>query len=250
MAVFYPAKVDAATKPMAVPFFKHLELYRDAELAPGGEKRAGHVLARTRQQSDAICVVRTNRGAKRIYRSGALSLARQQQEIRQARPIDIGLDIDFLLADPVWSEQIDPGRIGVAGHSQGDFTSLWLGGAKVNAEKYLAFQQGWRNNQSIPKHLREALPLDARGLQGRARRRPCGDPRLRRQGCARVLRPDPAEIDPASSPGGRTEPPRYWRESRMRAATRPRHGRRGRSPLRPLRRHPATTSTRRVPTTG
>jgi hypothetical protein len=191
--------------------------------------------------------------AQTVARNGYIVAApyhwRANNKIWQ-RPIDIGLDIDFLLADPVWSEQIDPGRIGVAGHSQGDFTSLWLGGAKVNAEKYLAFQQGWRNNQSIPKHLREALPLDARGLQGRARRRPCGDPRLRRQGCARVLRPDPAEIDPASSPGGRTEPPRYWRESRMRAATRPRHGRRGRSPLRPLRRHPATTSTRRVPTTG
>ena len=76
------------------------------------------------------------------------------------RPVDVSLDIDFLLSDPAWSKYIDPGRIGVAGHSQGGFTALWLGGAKVNRDKYLAFQQGWQNNQQIPAHLRDALPLD------------------------------------------------------------------------------------------
>ena len=76
------------------------------------------------------------------------------------RPVDISLDIDFLLSDPAWSKYIDPGRIGVAGHSQGGFTALWLGGAEVNRDKYLAFQQGWKNNQQIPAHLRDALPLD------------------------------------------------------------------------------------------
>lgn len=76
------------------------------------------------------------------------------------RPVDIGLDIDFLLADPKWSQHIDPDRIGAAGHSQGGFTALWLGGAKVDRDKYLAFQEGWRNNLTIPEHLRVALPLD------------------------------------------------------------------------------------------
>jgi predicted dienelactone hydrolase len=55
---------------------------------------------------------------------------------------------------------IDPNRIGAAGHSQGGFTAHWLGGAKVNRDKFLAFQQGWRNNQQIPEHLRKELPLD------------------------------------------------------------------------------------------
>jgi len=52
-----------------------------------------------------------------------------------------------LLKDPVWGNAIDAQRICVAGHSQGGFTSLWIGGAKVNADKFLAFQQGWKNNQ-------------------------------------------------------------------------------------------------------
>ena len=69
-------------------------------------------------------------------------------------------DIDFLLSDPAWSKYVDASRIGVAGHSQGGFTALWLGRAKVNRDKYLTFQQGWRNNQQIPQHIREELPLD------------------------------------------------------------------------------------------
>jgi predicted dienelactone hydrolase len=65
------------------------------------------------------------------------------------------------LNDPVWGKSIDAARIGVAGHSQGGFTALWIGGAKVNAEKYLAFQRGWRNNTIVPAYLRQELPLDA-----------------------------------------------------------------------------------------
>ena len=62
--------------------------------------------------------------------------------------------------DPVWGKHIDAERIGVAGHSQGGFTSLWIGGAKVNSDKYLAFQKGWKNNQAVPQYLRDELPLD------------------------------------------------------------------------------------------
>jgi predicted dienelactone hydrolase len=65
-----------------------------------------------------------------------------------------------LLKDPVWGNAIDAQRICVAGHSQGGFTSLWIGGAKVNADKFLAFQQGWKNNQQIPAYLRNELLLD------------------------------------------------------------------------------------------
>ena len=41
------------------------------------------------------------------------------------------------------------------------FTSLWIGGAKVDPDKFLAFQKGWKNNQMVPAHLRDELPLDA-----------------------------------------------------------------------------------------
>ena len=77
------------------------------------------------------------------------------------RPRDVALSISFLLNDPVWGKSIDADRIGVAGHSQGGFTALWVGGARVNPEKYLAFQRGWRNNPMVPEYLRNELPLDA-----------------------------------------------------------------------------------------
>jgi predicted dienelactone hydrolase len=61
---------------------------------------------------------------------------------------------------PFWSKHIDAERIGVAGHSQGGFTSLWIGGARVNPDKYLAFQNGWKSNQAVPQYLRDELALD------------------------------------------------------------------------------------------
>ncbi|MFX9321706.1 hypothetical protein ABTN96_19315, partial [Acinetobacter baumannii] len=53
------------------------------------------------------------------------------------RPRDLSLDISHLLQDKVWGPHIEPSQIGVAGHSQGGFTSLWIGGAKVNPELFL-----------------------------------------------------------------------------------------------------------------
>jgi hypothetical protein len=61
----------------------------------------------------------------------------------------------------VWGPHIDADRIGVAGHSQGGFTSLWISGARINPDLYLAYQTGWRNNPVVPAHLRAELPLDA-----------------------------------------------------------------------------------------
>jgi predicted dienelactone hydrolase len=77
------------------------------------------------------------------------------------RPRDVSLAIAFLSNDSLWGKHIDAERIGVAGHSQGGFTSLWIGGAKVDPDKFLAFQKGWKNNQMVPAHLRDELPLDA-----------------------------------------------------------------------------------------
>src|SRR5262249_1134998 len=69
------------------------------------------------------------------------------------RARDISLTVSFLLNDPFWGGLIDENRIGVAGHSQGGFTALWVAGAKINPEKYLAFQRGWRNNPMVPDYL-------------------------------------------------------------------------------------------------
>jgi triacylglycerol esterase/lipase EstA (alpha/beta hydrolase family) len=56
----------------------------------------------------------------------------------------------MLLNDPVWELHIDTDKIGVAGHSQGGFTSLWIGGARVNPDLFLAYQTFWRNNPVVP----------------------------------------------------------------------------------------------------
>jgi predicted dienelactone hydrolase len=77
------------------------------------------------------------------------------------RPRDVSLDLTHLLQDKVWGPRIDPSQIGVAGHSQGGFTALWIGGAKVNPERFLQFQRGWKNNQMVPAYLREQMTLDA-----------------------------------------------------------------------------------------
>src|SRR5947199_302300 len=83
------------------------------------------------------------------------------------RPRDISLTISYLLNHPSWGGLIDASRIGVAGHSQGGFTALWVAGAIINPEKYLAFQRGWRNNQMLPDYLRKEFPqacIDAPGV--------------------------------------------------------------------------------------
>jgi predicted dienelactone hydrolase len=76
------------------------------------------------------------------------------------RPRDVALDITSLLKDKAWGPHIDAGKIGVAGHSQGGFTSLWIGRAKINPDLYLAYQKGWKNNPVVPAYLRAELPLD------------------------------------------------------------------------------------------
>ena len=40
---------------------------------------------------------------------------------------------------------IDPDQIGVAGHSQGGFAALWIGGAEINPDLLLKYQRGWKD---------------------------------------------------------------------------------------------------------
>jgi predicted dienelactone hydrolase len=77
------------------------------------------------------------------------------------RPRDISLVISHLLADKEWGPRINPSQIGVAGHSQGGFTSLWIGGAEVNPDLFLAYQRGWKNNDMVPAYVREQMKVDA-----------------------------------------------------------------------------------------
>lgn len=76
------------------------------------------------------------------------------------RPRDVSLAISYMLSNPVWSARIDADRIGVVGHSQGGFTSLWIGGATVDPVSFLAFQRQWHTNKMVPARLQAELSLD------------------------------------------------------------------------------------------
>ena len=167
--MFYPAALsDSSAKPTGLPFFTNLHLYRDAGLVEGrhplvmlSHGRGSNPLqyawfAETLASQGYIVAGLYHYRAQHLQPEHRLPLSNKIWQ----RPRDISSAMDFLLKDPVWGNAIDAQRIGVAGHSQGGFTSLWIGGAKVNADKFLAFQQGWKNNQQIPAYLRNELLLD------------------------------------------------------------------------------------------
>ena len=165
--LFYPA--ESGGRPFTMPFFTNLNLQEEAPLALTGGKPPLVMLSHGRG-SNALSyawfaeylaargyiVAAINHYRANTYDSSIVYLANRLWQ----RPVDIGLAISFLLRDAPWSQQIDPARIGIAGHSQGGFTSLWIGGARVNAEKYRAFQTAWHNNRMVPEHLRRELEID------------------------------------------------------------------------------------------
>ena len=171
VAVFYPAVLrDRAAPRFTMPFFANLGSYRDVEVASAGAPFPLVVFSHGRGSNGLYYAWFAEFLAARGYIVAALNHYRANtwdstivylaNKLWQ-RPRDVGLTISFLLNDPFWAKSIDAGRIGVAGHSQGGFTALWIGGATVNADKYLAFQRGWRTNAMVPDHLRRELPLDA-----------------------------------------------------------------------------------------
>lgn len=169
LTLYYPALPDSGPEPLTMPFYTGLSLLRDAppDLASapwplilfshGRGSNAlpyawfGQYLAARGFLVAAIDHYRAN-----TYDSHIAYLANRLWQ----RPVDIGLAIDFLLEHDDWGAAIDPERIGIAGHSQGGFTSLWVGGAQVNPAHFLAFQTNWRNNWMVPEHLRREMPLD------------------------------------------------------------------------------------------
>jgi predicted dienelactone hydrolase len=170
LAVFYPAGLgDAAPVPFKMPFYVGLDLYKDAAIAPSERPYPLIMLSHGRGSNPLLYAWLAQLLASHGYvvagpyhhqaNSYDATIAYLANRLWQ-RPVDISLLITHLLGDPAWGKAIDPERIGVTGHSQGGFTSLWIGGAKVNRDKYLAFQQGWHNNKMVPQFLRDALPLD------------------------------------------------------------------------------------------
>jgi predicted dienelactone hydrolase len=170
--VFYPAQSPgpSAQQFPPIPFFTDLNLFRDLEPISGGPRHPLILLSHGRGGNGLnlawFAQILAGRGyivaALDHYRANTYdsSIIYLHNKLWQ-RPKDLTLITNFLLNDPFWRALIEPSKIGVAGHSQGGFTSLWLGGARVNPDKYLAFQRDGKNNSAIPAYLRDQMPLDA-----------------------------------------------------------------------------------------
>lgn len=171
MAVFYPAAPPAAGTPaFPFPYVVNVTVYPAAPVAPDAGKRPLIMLSHGRGSDAWQYAWFAQALAAKGYVVAAMNHYRantHERDIRYLanriwqRPVDLSLAITFLLDDPLWRAHVDADRIGVAGHSQGGFTSLWIGGARVDAEKFLAFQRLFINNPRIPERIRRDLPLDA-----------------------------------------------------------------------------------------
>jgi predicted dienelactone hydrolase len=171
LALFYPAAPAAgAAAPYRMRFFTNLDLYGDAPVVADEVKRPLVMFSHGQGSNGLYYAWFGQYLASRGYLVGMLyhyrantydSTVMYTRSKLWQRPRDISLNITSLLEDKAWGPHIDADRIGVAGHSQGGFTSFWIGGAKINPELYLAYQTFWRNNPVIPAHLRAQLPLDA-----------------------------------------------------------------------------------------
>jgi predicted dienelactone hydrolase len=167
--LLYPAAPAAAAVPFKIFLATNLHLYKDAPVVSDGLKRPlvmfshgaggnGSVYAWFGEYlaSHGYIVAMVYHYRANTYDSSALYV---RNRIWQ-RPRDISLDISHLLQDQAWGPHIDPTQIGVAGHSQGGFTSLWIGGAQVNPDLFVAYQRGWKNNQMVPAYQREQMSID------------------------------------------------------------------------------------------
>jgi predicted dienelactone hydrolase len=168
--LIYPAAPESTATPFKVFLATNLHLYKDAPIVSDGLKHplvmfshgaggnaSGYAWFGEYLSSHGYLVAMAYHYRANTFDTSALYVRNRLWQ----RPRDISLDISQLLHDNVWGPHIDPNQIGVAGHSQGGFTSLWIGGANVNPELFLEFQRGWKNNQSVPAYLRAQMSLDA-----------------------------------------------------------------------------------------
>ena len=168
--LIYPAAPEAGAEPVHIFLSTNLNLHLDAPFAGGGLRHplvvfshgaggngAGYAWFGEYLAARGYIVAMVYHYRAHTYDSSALYLRNRLWQ----RPHDIALHITQILEDPVWGPRIDPEQIGVAGHSQGGFTALWLGGAEVEAEGFEAFQRIWQANVAVPAYLREAMAIDA-----------------------------------------------------------------------------------------
>jgi predicted dienelactone hydrolase len=168
--LIYPAKPDSAAKTFNIFLSTNLHLYKDAPIVADGLKRplvvfshgaggngSGYVWFGEYLASHGYLVAMVYHYRANTYDSSALYVRNRLWQ----RPHDIGLDITHLLHDSFSGPHIDANQIGVAGHSQGGFTAIWIGGARIDPELFVQYQRGWKNNQMLPAYLREQMRVDA-----------------------------------------------------------------------------------------
>jgi predicted dienelactone hydrolase len=169
LMLIYPAAPPPTAPPFKIFMSTNLHLYKDAPVVSDGLKHPlvvfshgaggngslyawfGEYLA-----SHGYLVAMVYHFRANTYDSSALYV---RNRIWQ-RPRDISLYITSLLQDEAWRLHIDPSQIGVAGHSQGGFTALWVGGAQVNPDLFMKYQRGWKNNEMVPAYIREQMKVD------------------------------------------------------------------------------------------
>jgi predicted dienelactone hydrolase len=170
LMLIYPVAPATTGVPFKLFLSTNLHLYRDVPVVSDGVKHPLVMFSHGAGGNGAIyawfgeylashgyLVAMVYHFRANTYDSSALYV---RNKIWQ-RPHDLSLMISDLLQDKVWGPHIDPGRIGVAGHSQGGFTSLWIGGAEVNADLFIEYQRSWKNNEMVPAYIREKMKLDA-----------------------------------------------------------------------------------------
>lgn len=69
--------------------------------------------------------------------------------VMAGRPIQVSATITYLLGDSIWEPLIDRDRIGVAGFSNGGYTSLLLVGAVPRFARFIEYCQNSPDDQSI-----------------------------------------------------------------------------------------------------
>lgn len=168
MNVFYPARAGTGGPAFAMPMFTNVDATRDAEIAPDA-KFPLIMLSHGRGSTGLVYAWLAAHLASRGYVVATIDHWRANVNDRSIvyvasklwqRPVDVRLDITYLVSTEPWKSAIDAERIGIAGHSQGGFTALWIGGARVNAERFAQYQRRWKNDLTIPAHIREEMPVD------------------------------------------------------------------------------------------
>ena len=167
--LIYPAERTATAETAKIPLATNLRLFQDAPAAPDGKRPLvvfSHGAGGNASSYAWFGQYLAERGyvVAMAYHYRANTFDSSAAYVRNRlwrRPLDLSLIVTHILNDPAWASRIDANRIGVAGHSQGGFTALWMGGAQIDPAKFEAYQRGWKSQFALPAYLRDEMKVDA-----------------------------------------------------------------------------------------